>query len=86
MSAAALRLKSVAQRQRAEQAESRIAMLAREHNLLQRDHNLLEHKHNLLERDHNELQRDRNLLQGSLHLFLRGYLPLLRRHLLGQRP
>ncbi len=72
-------VESIAQRQRAEQAESRIAVLERDHDLLQRDHNLLH-------RDHNLLQHDRNLLQGSLRLFLRGYLPLLRRHLLGQRP
>ena len=70
---------SIAQRQRAERAESRIAML--EH-----DHNLLQHDHDLLQGDHNLLQRKHNLLQGSLRLFLRGYLPLLRRHLLGQRP
>jgi hypothetical protein len=33
-----------------------------------------------------ELQRRHDLMQGSLRTFLRGYLPLLRRHLLGQRP
>jgi predicted nuclease with TOPRIM domain len=32
------------------------------------------------------LQRDHDVLRGSLHTFLRGYLPRLRRHLLGQRP
>ena len=40
--------------------------------------------------DHNAtrldtLQRQYGLLQGSLHTFLRGYLPRLRRHLFGQR-
>jgi hypothetical protein len=79
-------VESIAQRQRAEQAESRIAVLERDHDLLERDHDLLQRDHNLLHRDHNLLQHDRNLLQGSLRLFLRGYLPLLRRHLLGQRP
>jgi hypothetical protein len=58
-------VESIAQRQRAEQAESRIAALECNQELLRHDH---------------------NLLQGSLRLFLRGYLPLLRRHLLGQRP
>lgn len=33
-----------------------------------------------------ELQCRHDLMQGSLRTFLRGYLPLLRRHLLGQRP
>ncbi len=33
-----------------------------------------------------ELQDKHNVLRGSLRTFLRGYLPLLRRHLLGQRP
>jgi SAM-dependent methyltransferase len=32
------------------------------------------------------LEREHNLLQGSLRLFLRSYLPLLWRHLSGQRP
>ncbi len=32
------------------------------------------------------LEREHQLLQGSLRIFLRGYLPRLRRHLLGQRP
>ena len=32
------------------------------------------------------LQRRHDQMQGSLRTFLRGYLPLLRRHLLGQRP
>ncbi len=33
-----------------------------------------------------ELQRRHDRMQGSLRTFLRGYLPLLRRHLFGQRP
>jgi hypothetical protein len=32
------------------------------------------------------LEHEHNLLQGSLRLFLRSYLPLLWRHLSGQRP
>ena len=32
------------------------------------------------------LQRRHDLLQGSLRTFLRGYLPLLRRHLFARRP
>jgi hypothetical protein len=33
-----------------------------------------------------EWQDKHNVLRGSLRIFLRGYLPLLRRHLMGQRP
>jgi septal ring factor EnvC (AmiA/AmiB activator) len=39
----------------------------------------LEHRNAVLERQHDELQ-------GSFRMFMRGYLPRLRRHLLGQRP
>jgi O-antigen biosynthesis protein len=38
------------------------------------------------ERREATLQRRYDLMQGSLRTFLRGYLPLLRRHLFGQRP
>ncbi|HME22442.1 MAG TPA: methyltransferase domain-containing protein [Acetobacteraceae bacterium] len=39
-----------------------------------------------LEQRNETLQRRHDLVQGSLRTFLRGYLPLLRRHLFGQRP
>ncbi len=55
-------------------------------NRLQDDHNLLRGKHELLEGEHELLLSQHALLRGSLRTFLRGYLPLLRRHLFGQRP
>jgi hypothetical protein len=36
--------------------------------------------------EHALLQREHDLLQGSLRIFMRCYLPRLRRHLFGQRP
>jgi glycosyltransferase involved in cell wall biosynthesis len=56
---------AIAQRERAERAEARLASL--------RD-------------ELSALQAELSTLQGSLRTFLRGYLPRLRRHLLGQRP
>ena len=91
---------ATAQRQRAEQAETRLNQLANEHNALRGGHDLLRVDHDRLrgeddrlrgEQDrlraeHETLQRRHELLQGSLHTFLRFYLPRLRRHLFGQRP
>ena len=76
---ARVQAESIAQRQRAEQAEA----LA---NRLQDDHHLLRGKHELLQGEHELLQSQHDQLRGSLRTFLRGYLPLLRRHLFGQRP
>jgi SAM-dependent methyltransferase len=45
-----------------------------------------EHARGESEQLNQTLQRRHDLLRGSARTFLRGYLPLLRRHLLGQRP
>lgn len=57
---------------RAGQAESHLAALRGEYEALQSEHGRLLNEH--------------AVLQGSARTFLRGYLPRLRRHLLGQRP
>lgn len=82
-----------AQRRRAEQAEEHLDLLQDELRVLQRGHDGLQRAHEGLQRAHEELQRSHDalqrahgVLQGSLRTFLRGYLPRLRRHLLGQRP
>ena len=76
---ARVQAESIAQRQRAEQAEALV-------NRLQDDHHLLRGKHELLQGEHELLLSQHATLRGSLRTFLRGYLPLLRRHLFGQRP
>jgi hypothetical protein len=45
-----------------------------------------EDRNEALRREHELVQRQLALLQGSLRIFMRGYLPRLRRHLRGQRP
>ena len=63
---------AIAQGQRVEQAEACLGSVRKELGAL-RD-------------EHDTLRRQHDLLQGSLRTFLRGYLPRLRGHLLGQRP
>jgi glycosyltransferase involved in cell wall biosynthesis len=63
---------AIAQQQRAEQAEVRLASL--------------QHELGVLRGEHDALWRAHDVLQGSLRTFLRVYLPRLRRHILGQRP
>jgi SAM-dependent methyltransferase len=53
---------------------------------LERRRDELEHSCTELSRHIEALQEERARLQGSLRTFLRGYLPLLRRHLCGHRP
>ena len=59
-------------KRRAEQAEERLASLT--------------HGLGMLRGEYDALRCEHDLLQGSLRTFLRGYLPRLRRHALGQRP
>jgi hypothetical protein len=63
---------AIAQRQRAEQAEVQLASL--------------QDALDVLRGEHDGLRREHDQLKGSLRTFLRGYLPRLRRHALGQRP
>lgn len=70
---------ALAERQRAEHAEGRVGLLGEELGALRREHDALR-------REHDALRREHDVLQGSLRTFLRGYLPRLRRHALGQRP
>jgi hypothetical protein len=70
--AAHLRLQGDAERRRADEAMQRLKEL--------------QQRLKELQQRLKELQQTHNILRGSLRTFLRGYLPLLRRHLLGQRP
>jgi regulator of protease activity HflC (stomatin/prohibitin superfamily) len=79
--------------QRAEQATQHAAEAMRhaEHATLQAEQETRNAEQALRARAESEerneaLQRRHDQMQGSLRTFLRGYLPLLRRHLLGQRP
>jgi hypothetical protein len=68
-----------AQRQRAERSEAECARLEAE---CREQRQRAEQTATQLD----TLQRRHDLMQGSLRTFLRCYLPLLRRHLFGQRP
>jgi hypothetical protein len=68
-----------AERQRAERAEAELARL-------QVEHVALKQREDRTTTQLDTLQGEHHLLKGSLRTFLRGYLPLLRRHLSGQRP
>jgi hypothetical protein len=68
-----------AERQRAESAEAELARL-------QVEHIALGQRTDRTTTQLATLQSEHDLLKGSLRTFLRGYLPSLRRHLLGQRP
>jgi glycosyltransferase involved in cell wall biosynthesis len=68
-----------AERQRAERAEAELAGLQVEHVTLQQ-------RADQTTAQLDRLQGEHHLLKASLRTFLRGYLPLLRRHLFGQRP
>jgi predicted nuclease with TOPRIM domain len=61
-------------------------LLRGEHDRLRGDHELVRGEHDRLRGEHDGLERQHELLKGSLHTFLRFYLPRLRRHLFGQRP
>ncbi|HEY2619489.1 MAG TPA: hypothetical protein VGI78_19265 [Acetobacteraceae bacterium] len=54
--------------------------------LLQLEHIALGERADRITQQLVTLQSEHQLLKGSLRTFLRGYLPVLRRHLLGQRP
>jgi len=57
-----------------------------DHDRLRGEDDRLRGEQDRLRAEHETLQRRHELLQGSLHTFLRFYLPRLRRHLFGQRP
>jgi hypothetical protein len=75
-----------AERQRAEQGEASLNTLRGQYSALEGKYSAIEQKCNTVARKYNVLEEKYNVLQGSLRAFLRGYLPRLRRHLLGQRP
>jgi hypothetical protein len=77
---------AAAQRQRAEQAEAQLGSFQDELLRLQDEFGTLQDERRNLQDEFRKLQGEHHLLQGSLRTFLSGYLPRLRRHLLGQRP